>query len=137
MGPTPFIPESIVLYVCSTYCPLLCIILDVILIGKQPHEVRGSTPSRRTCYHGLHEVNTDPGLLKEAGLLSISDQGDIAAARLRERALRDRQCTLVAQAAQRTEGPTVRSEVTRNTRSQEQGQRQHSRCSWRVAAEAV
>ena len=38
---------------------------------------------------------------------------------------------------QQTEGPTMRSEVTRTTRSQAQGQRQHSRCSWRVAADTV
>ena len=76
-------------------------------------------------------------LLKEAGLLALSDQGDIAAARLRERALRDLQRTPVAQAVQRTEGPTMRSEVTQTTRSQAQGQRQHSRCSWQVATETV
>jgi len=75
-------------------------------------------------------------LLKEAGLLSISDQGDFAAARLRERALRDQQYTPIAQTAKWTKGSTVRGEVTRSTRSQVQGQRQHSRCSWCVAAEA-
>jgi len=80
---------------------------------------------------------TKSTLIKEAGLLALSDHGDIAAARLRERALRDRQCTPVAQAAQPTEGPMVRSELTRSTRSQVQGKRQHSRCSWRVAAETV
>jgi len=76
-------------------------------------------------------------LLKEAGLLSLSDHGDTAAARLRERALRDRQYTPIAQDTQQTEGPTAWGVSTRCTRSQAQGQRQHFRCSWRVASETV
>jgi len=135
MGLTPFIPESIVLYVCSTYCPLLCIILDVMLIREQPHEVRGSTPSRRSRCHGLHEVNSDAGPPQRSwSPIFIRPGGHCCSKTPGKGSPRP---TIYTYCAGRS--TDRRTHCTGDTvhKIQAQGQRQHSRCSWRVAAETV